>query len=144
MSDISYFESRKGNLTCNAKECFAFTTDLRHFEGFIPNGTINNWKAEKESCSFTVSMLGTVSVRVADKEMFKRVVYKGDALKKNDFELILNITGEGDKSAEVKIFLNADLNPMMKMIATKPIEQFLEMLINEMEKFEGWKRNQTT
>jgi hypothetical protein len=28
---------------------------------------------------------------------------------------------------------------MMKMIATKPIGQFLEMLIIEMEKFRGWK-----
>ncbi len=139
MSDISYFESRKGNLTCTAQECFAFTTDLRHFEGFIPNNTINNWKAEKESCSFTVSMLGTVSVRLTEKEMYKRVVYKGDALKKNDFELTLNINGNDDQPAEVKVILNAELNPMMKMIAAKPIEQFLEMLINEMEKFRGWK-----
>lgn len=139
MSDISYFESRKGNLTCSAQECFNFTTDLRHFEGLIPNSTINNWKAEKESCSFTVSMLGTVSVRLTDKEMYKRVVYKGDALKKNDFELVLNISGDGAQPAEVKVILNAELNPMMKMIAAKPIEQFLEMLINEMEKFKGWK-----
>ncbi len=139
MSDISYFESRKGNLTCSAQECFNFTTDLRHFEGLIPNGTINNWKAEKESCSFTVSMLGTVSVRLTGKEMYKRVVYQGDALKKNDFELILNITGDGDQPAEVNVTLNAELNPMMKMIAAKPIEQFLEMLISEMEKFEGWR-----
>lgn len=138
MSDISFFESRKGVLTCTAQECFIFTSDLRHFEGFIPNGTINNWKADKESCSFTVSMLGTVSVRLADKEMYKRVVYKGDALKKNDFELVLNISGDGAQPAEVKVILNAELNPMMKMIAAKPIEQFLEMLINEMEKFNKW------
>jgi hypothetical protein len=139
MSDISYFESRKGNITCSAQKCFDFTTDLRHFEGFIPDGTINNWKADKDSCSFTVSMLGTVSIRLADMEMYKRVVYKGDALKKNDFELILNITGDGDQPAEVKVLLNAELNPMMKMIAAKPIEQFLEMLIAEMEKFDNWK-----
>jgi hypothetical protein len=27
----------------------------------------------------------------------------------------------------------------MKMMAAKPISQFLEMLINEMEKFRDWK-----
>jgi hypothetical protein len=139
MNDLSFFESRRGNLTCSARECFDFTTDLRHFEGFIPNGTVNNWNAEKESCSFTVSMLGTVSVRLTEKEMYKRVVFKGDALKKNDFELTLNITDNGDHPSEVKVLLNAELNPMMKMIAAKPIERFLEMLINEMEKFKGWK-----
>ena len=40
-------------------------------------------------------------------------------------------------TAEVKVLLNAELNPMMKMIAAKPIEQFLEMLIAEMEKFKA-------
>jgi hypothetical protein len=138
MSDNSIFESRKGNLTCTARQCFDFTTDLRHFEGLIPNGTINNWKAEKDFCSFTVSMLGTVSVRLTDRELNKRVVFNGDALKKNDFELVLNITDNSDQRAEVKVLLNAELNPMMKMIAAKPIEQFLEMLINEMEKFDRW------
>ena len=83
-------------------------------------------------------MLGTVSVRLAEKEMCKRVVFKGDALKKNDFELVLNITDNAGQPAEVKVHLNAELNPMMKMIAAKPIEQFLEMLISEMEKFKGW------
>jgi hypothetical protein len=138
MSDISIFESRKGNLTCTARECFEFTTDLRHFEGFIPAGKINDWTAEKEFCSFTVSMLGKVSVRLSQKEMYSRVVYNGDALKKNDFELVLNITDNGERPAEVNILLNAELNPMMKMIAVKPIEQFLEMLIKEMEKFNKW------
>ena len=41
--------------------------------------------------------------------------------------------------ADVKVTLSADLNPMMKMMASKPIGQFLEMLINEMESFRGWK-----
>ena len=61
MNNLSYFESRSGNLTCNAEEVFTFVTDIRNFERFIPEGVINNWNAEKESCSFSVSMLGTVS-----------------------------------------------------------------------------------
>jgi hypothetical protein len=39
----------------------------------------------------------------------------------------------------VKVTLGADLNPMMKMMAVKPIRQFLEMLIDEMEKFTDWR-----
>ena len=139
MSDLSHFESRTGNLSCTSEECFAFVTDIRNFQRFVPEGTINNWQAEKESCSFSVSMLGTVSLRITQKEKYKTVVYNGDALKKNDFELVLHIADKSNNYAEVRVALNADLNPMMKMIATKPIGQFLEMLINEMENFRGWK-----
>lgn len=139
MVDISNFESRSGKLSCIAEEVFGFVTDIRNFERFVPKGTINNWQADKESCSFSVSMLGTVCLRLSEKDKFNKVVYAGDALKKNDFLLTINISENGIKPAEVKVLLSADLNPMMKMMAAKPIGQFLEMLITEMEKFRDWK-----
>jgi carbon monoxide dehydrogenase subunit G len=139
MDNMSYFESRSGKLTCNPEEAFTFVTDIRNFERFIPNGTINNWHAERDSCSFDVSMVGTVSFRLAEKDKFTRVVFNGDALKKNDFSLVLHISENGNNPADVKVSLSADLNPMMKMVAAKPIGQFLEILINEMESFSGWK-----
>jgi len=125
-------------LTCTAEEVFKFVTDIRNFERFIPKGIISNWIAEKESCSFSVSMLGTVTVRLAEKENFTRVVFDGDALKKNDFSLVLLISDRDKDPAEVKVTLSADLNPMMKMMAANPIAQFLEMLIKEMENFRDW------
>jgi carbon monoxide dehydrogenase subunit G len=139
MTDLSYFESRSGKVSCSAEEVFAFVTDIRNFERFIPQGTISNWNSEKESCSFSVSMLGTVNVRLSEKKEYTKVVFNGDALKKNDFSLTLNISENTGNNADVRVILNADLNPMMKMIATKPIGQFLEMLINEMESFRDWK-----
>jgi len=139
MSNLSYFESRSGKLTCSSEDVYAFVTDIRNFERFVPQGTISNWLSDRESCSFNVSMLGTVSLRLAEKEMFKKVVYNGDALKKNDFTLVLDIVNSAKNTAEVIVSLNADLNPMLKMMASKPIVQFLEMLVNEMEKFTDWK-----
>jgi hypothetical protein len=139
MSDISYFESRIGKVTCTGKELFAFVTDIRNFEVFIPEGSIDDWQAEKDFCSFRVSMVGSVSIRLVEKEMYSKVVFKGDALKQNDFILTLEISGNSNDKAEVKVLLNADLNQMLKMMATKPINQFLEILINEMEGFRGWK-----
>lgn len=140
MSDLSYFESRPGKLTCTAEELFRFVTDIRNFERFIPAGTISSWNAEKESCSFSVSMVGTVTLRLAEKMEYTRVVYAGDALKKNDFSLTLNISDNVKNPAEVRVRLSADLNPMMKMMASKPIQQFLEMIINEMEGFKDWEK----
>jgi hypothetical protein len=139
MDNLSYFESRSGIMTSCSEEVFGFVTDMRNFERFVPAGTVNSWQADIESCSFSVSMLGTVKLKISDKEMFNRVVYYGDALKKNDFSLVMNISGEGSGKAEVKISLNADLNPMMKAMAAKPIAQFLDILICEMEKFDRWK-----
>jgi hypothetical protein len=137
MGDLSVYESRTGILSCTPAEAYNFVTDIRNFKRFIPDGTINNWQSESDTCSFNVSVVGTVSVRITGKEPCSKVTYNGDALKKNDFTLILNIGSKNDR-AEVKILLEAEMNPMLKMMANKPIAQFLEILIIEMEKFREW------
>ena len=139
MDGLSHYESRSGSLSCTSREVFDFVTDIRNFEQFIPDGTINNWQSDRDSCSFSVSMVGTVSVRIEKKEPYNKVIFSGDALKKNDFSLVLDIKDNTNKKADVKVSLEAELNPMLKMMANKPIIQFLEMLITEMEKFREWK-----
>jgi len=138
MSDNTNYESRPGNLSCTPAEAFAFITDLRNFGRFVKEGTINNWHADKESCSFSVSMLGKVSVRLIEKEFSTKVVYQGDALSKNDFTINVNISGEPSERAEVSLSLSTSLNPVMKMMADKPIRQFMEMLMLEIENFRAW------
>jgi carbon monoxide dehydrogenase subunit G len=136
MSESTSYESRTGRLSCTPAEVFAFITDIRNFGRFVNEGTISGWKAEKDSCSFSVSMLGTVNVRLIEKEFCTRVLFQGDALSKNDFRIDVRISGEVEEPAEVNLSLNADMNPVMKMMAEKPIRQFMEM--QEIENFRDW------
>ncbi|MCU0361906.1 MAG: hypothetical protein MUE32_00990 [Bacteroidales bacterium] len=133
------FGSRTGKVTCSDKDVFTFASDIRNFGQFVPEGTVTNFAAEKDSCSFSVSMIGTVSVRIASKTEFSSVIFEGDALNKEDFRLSLEISGESAQSACVKVTVDADLNPMLKIVASRPLERFLEILIEKMESFRGWK-----
>jgi hypothetical protein len=36
--------------------------------------------------------------------------------------------------------MEADLNPMLRAIASGPIDRFLETLVTEMENFREWKK----
>lgn len=139
MADISTFESRKGILDCLPEDVFNFVADLRNFSRFIPDGRISNLKLEAEEGSFQVNMLGSVNFRIAEKIKHSKVLYSGDAMKTNTFSLELRITGSGDNNSEVKVFLEADLNPFVKMVANEPVRQFLETLVTEMENFRDWK-----
>lgn len=138
MADVSYFESRTGKPDCSPEQIYYFVTDLRNFERFIPAGTIVGWKASIDSCSFTVPKMGDVNLSIIRKEAYNLVAYKGSALKNNDFEIVLHINRNDRDLSDIKVSLNAELNPMMKMIASKPIHQFLEMVIDRMENFNCW------
>lgn len=138
MPDISTFESRTGNLSCTPGEIFDFVTDIRNFRQFVPPGTIEDLKVEAESCSFRVSPVGDVRFSLSQSEPHKKVVYEGNVLHSNDFSLVLDIMEDISGKAVVNLKLAAHLNPLLKMMAAKPIAAFLEKMIDEMEKFRGW------
>jgi carbon monoxide dehydrogenase subunit G len=140
MSDWSTFESRTGKLNCTTSEIFDFVTDIRNLKQFVPdNASVRELNIDRESCSFNISPLGNVNLNLSEKVPHNKVVYNGSALQSNDFSLILDIKETTSGKAEVHIKLAAQLNPLLKMIAAKPVGTFLEKLIDEMEKFQGWR-----
>jgi hypothetical protein len=66
MKADTFYESRKGSLSGTPEEVYDFMTDIRNFGSLIPDGYISNWEAARESCSFSVSPLGSVSFRLED------------------------------------------------------------------------------
>ena len=139
MSSISTFKSRSGKLDYTMEDVYYFVTDLRNFRRFIPQDGISDLKVEKDSCSFRVSALGTVNIHLGEKVMYNKIVFSGNALHVNDFSLIMDLRETENRHSEVKVTLNAEMNPVLKMVASEPVRQFLETLIQEMEKFRDWK-----
>lgn len=139
MSDLSNYESRTGKLTCKPEEVFDFVTDIRNFSQFVPAGSIEELEFGRESCSFNVPPLGNIKMDLSEKEPYNKVVYNGTAFTSNKFSLILSITEDFAGKAEVIVNLAASLNPLLKMIAAQYIDRFLGTLVDEMEKFRGWK-----
>ncbi len=139
MSDLSNYESRTGKLTCKPEEVFDFVTDIRNFSQFVPDGSIKELEIGRESCSFNVPPLGNIKMYLYEKEPYNKVVYSGTAFTSNEFSLILSIKEDFAGKAEVIVKLSASLNPLLKMIAAQYINRFLGTLVDEMEKFRGWK-----
>jgi len=138
MSDISTYTSRTAKLSCSAKQFYDFATDIRNFIQFISTDTFSNIISEKDSLSFQVNILGTVKLHIAEKTMYNRIVYNGENQQVRDFSLIAGITESERGNAEVNLTLQAELNPMLKMLAVAPVNRFLAALTDEMEKFTGW------
>lgn len=131
------FASRTGTLSSSAQEVFNFISDLRNVERFISQERINNWKADKDSCSFSVESLGSVELRIAGRKPFSSVVYSGKALSDNKFDIYFRIS-ENEVPAKADLIFEAELNPLVKMMISGSIRQLLDTVINEMENFNDW------
>ena len=140
MNEISTFTSRPASITCTAREFFGFVTDARNFEQFISAETFSNLKADKDSLSFQATMLGPVSLRIAENTEYSKVIYRGENQQVKDFMLKADIADSGSGSCEVTLTLQAELNPMLKMFAEAPAKKFLDALTVQMEKYRGWNK----
>jgi carbon monoxide dehydrogenase subunit G len=138
MAYNSKYISRTGKLSCTASEFFGFISDMRNLEQFIPGGIIMNWQATEDSCSFGVQSLGSVWMKIVEKIPFSEVSFSGNALERIDFNINVQIKPDENIQAEIIIILTADLNPLLKGMASGPIEKFLDTIISEMEKFGKW------
>jgi carbon monoxide dehydrogenase subunit G len=138
MSNSSTYESRTGKLNYSAEEVYYFVTDIRNLKRFIPQDSISDLEISQDSCSFRVSMLGEVTVRITEKLLNKKIVFSGNALKINDFSIIMDLLDTGKRQSEFRITLEANMNPFLKMVAAEPVKQFLVTLVDEMEKFRKW------
>jgi carbon monoxide dehydrogenase subunit G len=133
---MDHYESRSGKTTCTPEQIYGFITDIRNFEQFIPAGSIHDWQADADTCSFTVSHLGNVKMGIYRQVPYSLVGFRGTALKNNHFDMQVHISRMDDDKAILKVDLDTELNPFIKMVAAKPIGQFLEMVISRMEAFD--------
>jgi carbon monoxide dehydrogenase subunit G len=140
MGELSHFSSREAKLSCTDEEFYRFITDLRNFGKLVPGKSVEGWQADANSCRFSVNPMGEITLRIASKIPYSSVIFSGTVLVTTAFDLAVSVrTAENGKGA-VKLRMDADLGPMLKMMASGPIERFLEMLVDEMENFRDWDR----
>ena len=138
MDKMSKFESRTGRVNVSSKTIFGFITDMRNFKQFLPGKNLSNWQADNDSCSFEVSPIGKAHMKIVDTDPYKTVKYGGDGLNNTRFFLWIQLKEVSDSDTRVKITIMADINPMIKMMASGPINDFLDKLVSGMEVFDKW------
>ena len=139
MANNSTFESRTGTVKGTPAEIFGFVTDIRNFEQFIPEKAgISEMNVGKESCSFKIESLGRVNVHISERQPLNKVVFNGTLFQTNDFSLRIDIAENSSGTADVVLKVSSDLNPLLKMMVSGPVQTFLARMIDEMEKFDGW------
>ncbi len=128
---MTRIESDKRKIDKSSEIIFNFLSDFNNFETIMPDKVVD-WKSDNESCSFTISGLASLGMRITEKtpNTFIKIVDEGKVPFKFDF--LVNITDNGN-SSEVQLIFDADLNTMLKMVAVKPLRNFLNMLLDELQ-----------
>ena len=129
------FESRIGKIKAPEKKVYNFLCDFNNFKNFIPEKQVSNWISDHDTCSFTIGSIGDVGLEIIEKEPHQLIKITGNGMARIDFFLWIQLKQKNQEDTRIKITLKAELNPMVKMVASKPLKQFLEILVNHIENF---------
>lgn len=129
---MTTFESAVKTVFANENVIFETLSDLRNAEKIknkIPQDKVKDIQLEKDSISFVVDPVGGLTLRIIEKEPYKTIKFNAEK-SPIDFFVWIQIKQLAEKESKIKVTLKADLNPMIKMMVSKPLEQFVNMLVD--------------
>ena len=132
---MTTFESRIGKIQSSQKTVYDFLSDFNNFEQFIPGDKAKDWKSDESKCSFKVDGIGEVGLEIMEREPNKLIKITGSGMANVEFYMWIQLKDLEENDTRVKLTMKADLNPMIKMVATNPLKNFLEIIITKMENF---------
>ena len=124
------FESKWQKVNGSAEQIFNFLNDLRNLEKLMPDQIID-YKAEAQKCSFTIKGMTSLSLKVQQAISPKLILLVPDGKSPFEFELMAHIK-DSDNSTQAKIQLQADLNPMLAMMAKRPLQNLVEIMADKL------------
>jgi carbon monoxide dehydrogenase subunit G len=133
---MSKIESRIGSLKYKDEKIFRFLSNFNNFENLIPADRVKNWKSDEESCSFYVDGLGNAGLRIMEKEEFKTIKITSEEGTPISFLLWFQLKKVEESDTKIKLTLEPKLNAMMMAMVKKPLQDFVDMLVDQMEKLE--------
>lgn len=125
------FESEKIPSHKSQKELFDFLSDLRNYENLMPENTEFSLHESGEGFAFQLKGMPKVGLKLREKQEPDFILFESPTNNLN-YQMKVNIESTGGNSQAYIDFIG-EFNPMIEMIAKKPLTNFLEQLTAEMK-----------
>ncbi|MFW5792843.1 MAG: hypothetical protein ACOCWC_01065 [Bacteroidota bacterium] len=133
---MAKYKSKNSDINASCETVYNFMANFNNFEKLMPS-QVKNWKSDGETCSFTIESLSELSMKINNKVPNKSINIISYGKNPVDYTLDCFFWPVGKDKCEVEIIFNADLNAFIKMVADKPLQNFVNMLADKLgEQFE--------
>jgi carbon monoxide dehydrogenase subunit G len=128
---MTEFKSNPVLINTPEEHIYNFLIDFNNFEKLMPEQIVQ-WKSTIGSCSFTIQGMADLALVMGEKREYSLVTYNSAEPSPFDFYLQFTIEKENTGSA-VSCILKARLSPMIKMMASRPLQNFVTILAEKLK-----------
>ena len=125
---MTKFESDIKKALHGEEKIFTFISNFNNFKDLVPQDKIKDWQSTEDTCRFKVDGIGDAGLKIVDREPSNTVKYSTDGKVPFNFYLWVQLKQVTESDTRIKLTIKADLNPMMKMMVSKHVTKFLNML----------------
>lgn len=108
-----------------AGEVYDFLADCNNHEQLMPEN-IYNWSSTRDEARFTIQNMAKLALKVENRVQDEEVLFV--PLEKAPFDVNLRwkIEAIDENSTRASLIIEADLNMMMKMLASGPLQKLVD------------------
>lgn len=118
------------HLPLPVERVYEFLADFNNHEQLQPEN-IYNWSSTRDEANFTIKNMAKLSLKVVERVENSSIRFEPGS--EAPFEVSLNwLLKPIDAGTEVTLQLDAELNMMMKMMASGPLQKLIDHQINKL------------
>ncbi len=129
---MAKYSSNKTTVNASCSEVYNFMSDFNNFEKLMPP-QVHNWESDTDKCSFKIEGLSNFSMKIINKKENNRISIASFGNNPVDYYLDVFFEPVDDNSCKVLIEFDAELNSFMRMMADKPLKNFVNMLAEKLK-----------
>ena len=112
----------------SAEELFEYIGDMNNMPPILPEQVVNI-TADNDNLSFTIQGMGSIALQVRNRKPNELIQLS--PVGKTPFQFVLNIYIRSNEHTECCFEIDAQLNPLMQMMASRPLQNLVNMMANK-------------
>ena len=117
----------------NALNCIDYLSDLNNYKNLLPDNKINKWESSADHCKFNIQ--NTYPLEIKKKDISKNNVFLVSGKESPfSFKIKVEIQEKDSENCIAQITCEADVNPILKVLVGKPLNELFNYMANNIEK----------
>ncbi len=127
---MTKIESNNVIINKSTADVFIYLQKMENIGNLLPE-QVENFTSDEQTCRFEIKGMGPMGLKLGPIST-DSITYLKNEKAPFDFSLIANIKDNGASTA-LQLVFEADLNPIFKMMAEKPLQNFVNHLVKKFE-----------
>jgi carbon monoxide dehydrogenase subunit G len=117
-------------------EVYSFLNDLNNHEQLMPDN-IYNWSSTADEARFTIKNMAKLALKISQRVQNKEIVCVPSEEAPFEVKLVWKIEEVSETETNATFIIEAQLNMMMKMMASGPLQKLVDHQVRKLKEILG-------